>query len=139
MTYLQLIITLPQNLHFPDPAQPLNTFMPTAKLQLTKQSTCRTCCCCCCCSVEKLCLTLCIPTDCSTPGFPVHHNFWSLLKRMSFKSVMPSTHLILCRPLLLPLIFPSIRVFSNESALHIRWPKYWKFSSASVFPMNIQG
>ena len=54
---------------------------------------------------------------------------WSLLKLMSIESVMPSNHLILCRPLLLePSIFPSIRVFSNESSLHIRWPKYWSFS-----------
>ena len=54
---------------------------------------------------------------------------WSLLKLMSIESVMPSNHLILCRPLLLlPSIFPSIRVFSNESALCIRWPKYWSFS-----------
>ena len=53
---------------------------------------------------------------------------WSLLKLMSIESVMPSNHLILCRPLLLPSIFPSIRVFSKESALHIRWPKYWSFS-----------
>ena len=56
-------------------------------------------------------------------------NSWSLLKLMSIESVMPSYHLILCRPLLLlPSIFPSIRVFSNESVLHIRWPKYWSFS-----------
>ena len=56
-------------------------------------------------------------------------NSWSLLKLKSIKSVMPSNHLILCRPLLfLPSIFPSIRVFSNESVLHIRWPKYWSFS-----------
>ena len=56
-------------------------------------------------------------------------NSWSLLKLMSFKSVMPSNHLILCRPLfLLPSIFPSIRVFSNESVLRIRWPKDWSFS-----------
>ena len=56
-------------------------------------------------------------------------NSWSLLKFMSIKSVMPCNHLILCRPLLLlPSIFPSIRVFSNESAFHIRWPKYWSFS-----------
>ena len=56
-------------------------------------------------------------------------NSWSLLKLMSIKSVMPSNHLILCRPLLLlPSIFPSIRVFSNELVLHIRWPKYWSFS-----------
>ena len=54
---------------------------------------------------------------------------WSLLKLMSIESMMPSNHLILCRPLpLLPSIFPSIRVFSNESILHIRWPKYWSFS-----------
>ena len=60
--------------------------------------------------------------DCST-------NSWSLLKLMSIESVMPSNHLILCCPLLLlPSIFPSIRVFSNESVLHIRWPKYWSFS-----------
>ena len=55
-------------------------------------------------------------------------NFWSLPKLMSIESVMPSNHLILCRPLLLlPSIIPSIRVFSNESVLHIRWPKYWSF------------
>ena len=53
---------------------------------------------------------------------------WSLLKLTFIESVMPSSHLILCRPLLLPSIFPSIRVLSNESALHIRWPKYWSFS-----------
>ena len=56
-------------------------------------------------------------------------NSWNLLKLMSIESVMPSNHLILCRPLLLlPSVFPSIRVSSNESALHIRWPKYWSFS-----------
>ena len=54
---------------------------------------------------------------------------WNLLRFLSIESVMPSNHLILCRPLLfLPLIFPNIRVFSNELALHIRWPKYWSFS-----------
>ena len=64
---------------------------------------------------------------------------WSLLKFMSNESVMPSNYLILCHPLLLPTsIFPSIRVFSNESVLHIRWPKYWSFSSASVLPVNTQ-
>ena len=63
-------------------------------------------------------------------------NSWSLLKLMSIESVMPSNHLILCRPLLLlPSIFPSIRVFSNESVLHIRWPKYWNFSF-SISPSN---
>ena len=64
------------------------------------------------------------------------NKFRSLLKLMSIKSVMPSNYLILCRPLLLLLsIFPSIRVFSNESALHIRWPKYWSFSF-SISPSN---
>ena len=55
-------------------------------------------------------------------------NSWSLLKLMSIESVMWSNHLILCHPLLPPSIFPSIRVFSDESALHIRWPRYWSFS-----------
>ena len=58
-------------------------------------------------------------------------NSRSLLKFMSIMSVMPSNHLILCHPLLLPSIFPSIRVFSSESVLHIRWPKYWSFSFSS--------
>ena len=62
-------------------------------------------------------------------------NSQSLLKLMSIESVMPSSHLILCRPLLLPSILPSIRVFSNESALCIRWPKYWNFSF-SISPSN---
>ena len=61
---------------------------------------------------------------------------WSLLKVMSIESVVPSNHLILSHPLLLlPSIFPSVRVFSNESALHIRWPKYWSFSF-SISPSN---
>ena len=67
--------------------------------------------------------------DCSMPGFPVHHHSQSLLKLMTIESVMPSNHLILCHPLLLlPSIFPSIKIFSNESVLPIRWPKYWSFS-----------
>ena len=67
--------------------------------------------------------------DRSTPGFLVHHQLLSLLKLMSIESVMPSNHLILCHPLLLlPSIFPNIRVFSNESVLRIGWPKYWSFS-----------
>ena len=74
--------------------------------------------------------------DCSTPGFPVFTNSRSLLKFMSIELVIPSKHLILCSPfLLLPSIFPSIRVFSNESVLHIRWPKYWSFC-LSVSPSN---
>ena len=85
-------------------------------------------------SVTQSCLTLCDPMDCSSPGFPVHQQL--LLKLMSIESVMPSNHLILCRPLLLLLsIFPSIRVFSNESVIHIRWPKGWSFSF-SFSPSN---
>ena len=64
----------------------------------------------------------------STPGLPVHHPSQSLLKLMSIESVTPSKHLILCCPLLLPSIFSSIRVFSSESVLHIRWPNYLSFS-----------
>ena len=80
--------------------------------------------------------TLCDPMDCSTPGLPVLTNSWSLLKLMSIESVMPSNHLILCCPLLLPpSIFPSIRVFSNELVLPIRWPKYLSFSF-SINPSN---
>ena len=72
----------------------------------------------------------------SMPGLPDHHQLPSLLKLMSIESVMPFNHLILCRPLLLPpSIFPSIRVFSNESTLHMRWPKYWSFSF-SISPSN---
>ena len=78
-------------------------------------------------SVPQSCLTLCDPMDCSMPGFPVHHQLQHLLKLKSIRLVMPSNHLVLCRPFLLPSIFPSIRVFSNKSALHIRWPKYWSF------------
>ena len=66
-------------------------------------------------------------------------NSWNSPKPMSIELVMPSNHLIICRPLLLlPLIFPSIRVFSSESVLHIRWPKYGVSSSSSVLPVNIQ-
>ena len=83
-------------------------------------------------SVAQSCPALCDPMDCSIPGFPVHHQ----LKLMSIASVMPSNHLIFCCPLLLPSsTFPSIRVFSNESVLRIRWPKYWSFSF-SISPSN---
>ena len=72
----------------------------------------------------------------STPGFPVLTDSGSLLKLMSIESVMPSNHIILCHPLfLLPSIFPRIRVFSSESVLLIRWPKYWTFSF-SLSPSN---
>ena len=78
--------------------------------------------------------------ECSTPGLPVPQCFQSLLKLMSNESLMLSNHLILCLPLLfLPLIFPSIRVFSNESALHIRWPKYWSFSVSIIPSKEIPG
>ena len=79
------------------------------------------------CSVTQLCPTLCDPMDCSTPGLPVHHQLLEATQTHVHR--MPSNHLILCRPLLLlPSIFPSIRVFSNESVLCITWPKYWSFS-----------
>ena len=66
-------------------------------------------------------------------------NSWSLLKLMTIKSVVPSIHLILCyHLLLLPSIFPGLRVFSNERVLPIRWPNYWSSASASVLPVNIQ-
>ena len=69
-------------------------------------------------------------------SFPVHHNSQSLLKLMSIESMMPSNYLILCHPLLLlPSLFPSIKVFSNELAPYIRWPKYWNFSF-SISPSN---
>ena len=87
-------------------------------------------------SVAQSCPTLCDPMNRSTPGLLSITNSRSLLKLMSIESVMPSSHLILCHPLLLlPPIPPSIRVFSNESTLHIRWPKYWSFSF-SISPSN---
>ena len=82
-----------------------------------------------CCPVAQACPPLCDPMDCSMPGFPSFTISQNLLKLVSIESVMPSNLLILCRPrLLLPSILPSIRVFSNESALRIRWPKFWSFS-----------
>ena len=77
-------------------------------------------------SVAQLCLILCDPRTAALQASLSITNSQSLLKLMSIESVMPSNHLILCGPLhLLPSIFPSIRIFSNESVLHIRWPKYW--------------
>ena len=82
-------------------------------------------------SVAQLCLTLCDPMNHSMPALPIHHQ-----PPMSIESVMPSSHLILCRPLLLlPSIPPSIRVFSNESTLRMRWPKDWSFSF-NISPSN---
>ena len=87
-------------------------------------------------SVPQSCLTLCDPMDCSTQASLSITNSWSLLKFMSTELVMPSNHLILCCPLLLPpSTFPSIRVFSNESVLRIRWPKCWSFSY--TYPSDI--
>ena len=87
-------------------------------------------------SVTQPCLTLCDPMDCNTLGFPVHHHLPELTQTHVHKVIMPSNHLILCCPLLLlPSIFPSIRVFSNESVLCIRWPKYWSFSF-TISPSN---
>ena len=90
-------------------------------------------------SVAQSCPTLCKPMNTSKPGLPVHHQLPEFLKLMSIESVMPSSHFILCLPLLLlPPIPPSIRVFSNESTLHIRWPSIGVSASASVLPMNTQ-
>ena len=80
-------------------------------------------------SVAQSCPTLCNPMDCSMPDFPVHHQLLEPAQIHVHRVVMPSNHFILCRPLLLlPSIFSSVRVFSNESILHIKWPKYWSFS-----------
>ena len=74
----------------------------------------------------------------STPGLPVHHQLLEFTQLMSIESVMPSSHLILCCPLLLlPPIPPSIRVFSNESSLRMRWPKYWSFSFSIIPCLNL--
>ena len=86
--------------------------------------------------VAQSCLTLFDPMDCSTPGFPDLHYLLELGKLMSIELGMPYNHLILCHPLLLlPSNVPSIRVYYNESALRIRWPKYWSFSF-SICPSN---
>ena len=85
-------------------------------------------------SVSQSCPTLCDLMDCSTPASPVHHQLLEPAQTHIHQSVMPSNHLILCHPfLLLASVFPSIRVFSNESVLCIRWPNYWSFS---VSPSN---
>ena len=87
-------------------------------------------------SVTQLCPNLCNPMDCSMQGFLVHHLLLELTKLMSTELMIPSNNLILCDPLLLLLsIFPSIRVFSIESTLYIRRPKYWSFSF-SISPSN---
>ena len=84
-------------------------------------------------SVAQSCPTLCDLMNCSMPGLPAHHQLPEFTQTLtSIKSVMASSHLILCRPLLLPLIPPSIRVFSNESTVRMRWPKYWSFSFSII-------
>ena len=84
-------------------------------------------------SVTQLCPTICDPMNRSTPGLPVYHQLRSSLRLTSIKSAMPSSHLILCCPLLLlPGIPRSIRVFSSESTLCVRWPKYWSFSFSII-------
>ena len=92
-------------------------------------------------SVAQSCPTLCDPMNRSMPGLPVHHQLPEFSLRLtSIKSVMPSSHLILCRPLLLlPPIPPSIRVFSNESSLRMRWPKYWSFSFSIIPSKEMPG
>ena len=87
--------------------------------------------CCCCPSVSKLCLTLCIPMDCSMPNSPVLHYL--------SKFVQIRVHWVKDAISILPSIFPSIRVFSKELVLHIRWPKFWNCSFSISLPMSIQG
>ena len=88
-------------------------------------------------SVTQSCPTLFDPTNRSTSGLPVHRQLPEFTQTTSIKSVMPPSHLILCHPLvLLPPIPPSIRVFSNESTLSMRWPKYWSFSF-SITPFKV--
>ena len=93
---------------------PLSTQQKTCSVQLS--------------SVAQSCLTLCDPMTATCQASLSITNSRSLLKLMSIESAMPSNHLILCHPLLLPSIFPSIKFFSSESVLHIRWSKYWSFS-----------
>ena len=90
-------------------------------------------------SVAQSCPTLCNLMNHSTPGLPVHHQLLEFTQIQPIELVMPSNHLILCHPLLLlPSIFPSIRFFSNQSTLRIRWPKYWSFSFNISLPLNTQ-
>jgi len=97
-------------------------------------------------SVAQSCPTLCDPVNHSTPGLPVHHQLPEFTQTHvhrvgdAIQPVMPSSHLILCHPLLLlPPIPPSIRVFSNESTLRMKWPKYWSFSFSIIPSKEIPG
>ena len=91
-------------------------------------------------SVAQSCLTLCDPMNRSTPGLPVHHQLPEFTQSHVHRVRMPTSHLILCCPLLLlSPIPPSIRVFSNESILHMRWPEYWSFSFSVIPAKEIPG
>ena len=91
-------------------------------------------------SVAQSCLTLCDPMNRCTPGLPVHHQLPEFTQTHIHRVSMPSSHLILCCPLLLlPPMPPSIRVFSNESTLRMRWPKYWSFSFSIIPSKEIPG
>ena len=91
-------------------------------------------------SVTQSCLTLCDPMNCSMPGLMSITISRSSLRLTSIESVMPSSHLVLCRPLfLLPIMPPSIKVISNESTLRMRWPKYWSFSFRIIPSKKIPG
>ena len=92
-----------------------------------------------CCSVAQSHLTLCDPMDCSTPGFPVLHHLLKVAQTHVHWAHDAIQTLVLCHPLLLPSVFPSIRGFSNESALRIRWPKYWSFSFSISPPSEYSG
>ena len=121
--WLSITVTVTVIPHFPHkscgPGKPLNYVLSLVLLFITKS-----------------CLTLCNPTDCSMPGSSFLHCLLVFAKIYVHWMVMLSSHLILCHPfLLLPSIFPSIRVHSSEPALHIRWPKYWGFSF-SISPSN---
>ena len=90
-------------------------------------------------SAAQSCSTLCNPMNRSMPGLPVHHQLPEFTQTHVHRGVMPSNHLILCYPLLLlPPIPSSISVFSNESTLRMRWPKYWSFNFSINLPMNTQ-
>ena len=112
----------------------ISTFVKKIRklLPVIKTHTVKCFCCClgsfCCCSVIQLCLTLCDPMDCSMSGVPVLHYLLEFAKTHAIELMMSSKHLILCHPLLMPSISSSIRVFSKELTLLIRWPKYWNFS-----------
>ena len=115
--WAQLLPSAPRGLPF----LPVSSLCPDPAASQGSGAICR--------SVAQSCPTLCDPMDCSTQAFLCFTISWNLLKLMSIESMMPPHHLILCHPLLLlPSIFPSIRVSSRESALHTRWAKYWSFS-----------